>query len=109
MELTQLLMHIRDAIKKGDPEAQHYTTSDKTRDAFTVWGEYEAFGLSADDGYVEQGWRFEVDHYTRTEFSPVAAQILAALRSDPGITVSYSVAYDYSTGYIRHVFDCEGC
>lgn len=109
MELTQLLMHIRDVIKKGDPEAQHYTTSDKTRDAFTVWGEYEAFGLSADDDVQEPGWRFEVDHYTRTEFSSVAAQIYAALRSDPSITVHYTVAYSYDTGYIRHVFDCEAC
>lgn len=109
MELTELLQHINEVILRGDPEAQHYDTSDRTRDAFTVWGEYEAFGLSADDDVAEQGWRFEVDHFTRTEFSPVAARILTALRSDPCITVQYSVSYNYDTRYIRHIFDCEAC
>lgn len=105
MELTT----IRDVILRGDPEAQHYTTSNRDRNAFTVWGEYEYIGLDADDFKTEPGWRFEVDHYTRTEFSPTAAQLLRVLSSEPGIAVRYTVQYQESTGYIRHIFDCEGC
>ena len=100
------LRDIKAVIIRADPKAQHYTTSSKDPECFTVWGEYERIGLMASDGWAEKGWRFEVDHYTKKEFSEVAERIEQVLL-DAGVAFSYQVAYQQATGYIRHIFDCE--
>lgn len=101
---------IRDIINQADPDAKHYdaTAALENHQDFTVWMEYQRTGLEADDNLVESGWRFEVDRYTRTEYDPVAEAIEETLRAADGIIVhDYSVMYDMSSKYIRHVFDCE--
>lgn len=100
------LREIKAVIIRADPDAKHYTTSSRDADAFTVWGEYERVGLLADDGYAERGWRFEIDHYTREEFSPVPERIEQVLM-DAGVAYTYTVAYQEASRYIRHIFDCE--
>ena len=100
------LREIKAVIIQADPEAKHYTTSSRDAEAFTVWGEYERIGLMGDDGWAERGWRFEVDHYTKMEFSPVPERIEEALLA-AGVAYTYTVAYQQQTGYIRHIFDCE--
>lgn len=102
MELNE----IKAVIIKADANAQHYTSADKDRDAFTVWGEYERIGLYGDDGYAEKGWRFEVDHYTRQEFSPIPEKIERILM-ESNVAFTYRVAYQPASGYIRHIFECE--
>lgn len=103
-------MELRDiklVVIEADPTAQHYASADKDKDAFTVWGEYERIALWGDDEYAEKGWKFEIDHFTRTEFSPIPEKIEQVLL-DRDISFTYRVTYQASTGYIRHIFECEG-
>lgn len=101
---------IAELIRSEDPAAKHYnaTSSAKAGIDFTVWMEYERTGLEADDEWIELGWLFEVDRYTKTEFDPVAESLEKSFLADDRITLrDYRVLYDVDTGYIRHVFDCE--
>lgn len=101
------LREIKQIVQKADPDAAHYISASKDREAFTIWGEYERIGLFGDDGYAEKGWRFEIDHYTNKEFSEVPERIERVLLESE-IAFTYRVTYQPSTGYIRHIFECEG-
>ena len=100
------LEDIRDMILGADPGAKHYT-SGVSGSNFTRWMEYERTGLMADD-LRGDGWKFQIDRFTKTEFDPVAEAIERTLVEHEGITFTYMVEYETDTGYIRHIFDCEG-
>lgn len=97
---------IRDLVVAVDPGARHYV-SNWEGESFTVWQETRLMDLHADDEQLE-GWMFEIDCFTKTEFDPVAAAMREALEKHPGVSYRYQVIYDPDTGYIRHIFDCEG-
>lgn len=97
---------IRQLVVSAAPAAKHYH-SPKEGDSFTVWGEYERTGQSADDRH-DFGWLFEIDHYTRDEDDPIPEKIEQALIDHPGVGYTYRVGYDPKYDYIRHIFDCEG-
>lgn len=98
---------IEEFVALIDPQARHYETAKDGSD-FTVWMEYKAIGLDADDIMAIHGWKFEIARFTRTEYDPMAAAIFAALQNDPRIAVkNYDVEYTAKTGYIEHRFDCE--
>lgn len=94
-------------ILQADKDAKHYKHS-MDGSNFTVWMEYERIGLMADDEYAEPGWKFEIDRYTVDEFDPIVNELERVLTEAPGVTWTHRVMYDIDTGYIRHVFDCEG-
>lgn len=102
-------MKVRDIqalVVSADPEAKHYTNPhDGTN--YTVWMEYQRIGISSDDE-SGGGWRFQVDRWTKTEYDPVAEAIEQTLKNDPGVAFTYMVNYEQDSGYIRHMFDCEG-
>lgn len=103
---------IRDLIMTVDEDARHYdaTAEIQERKDFTVWMEYEAITFYADDGEAEQGWRFEVNRFTTTEYDPTADKLRELLANSEGVTLnSYRVQYNQQVGYIRHIYDCEGC
>jgi hypothetical protein len=97
---------IKDVVLSAAPEAQHYMVA-KKGESFTVWQEYRQLDFSADDEHAE-AWAFQVDHYTKLEFDPIAKAIRQALEEYPGTTYRYEVVVENDTGYIRHMFDCEG-
>lgn len=97
---------IRDLILEAAPEAKHYRSAVQG-DSFTVWQEYRQLDFSADDEHTE-AWAFQVDHYTKLEFDPIASAIRMVLEKHPGTTYRYEVVVEKDTGYIRHMFDCEG-
>ena len=98
---------IKDLILSVDPEAKHFYSA-KRGTAFTVWGEYERADLIADDRQ-DYGWHFEVNRYTVDDEDEIAAALETALCEHPGVVLrSYKIGYDVKSGYIRHVFDCEG-
>lgn len=98
---------IRDLVVTADPQARHYD-SHKDGSDFTVWMEYKRLGLPGDDTHGD-GWKFEVDRYTKEEFDPIAELIEKTLTDAEGVAFTYMVDYEQDTGYIRHLFDCEGC
>lgn len=97
---------IKELILSASPEAQHYASTQKD-ESFTVWAEYKQLDFSADDEHVE-AWAFQVDHYTKKEFDPIAKAIRMALETDERVAYHYEVDYEATKGYIRHLFDCEG-
>lgn len=91
-----------------DPQAWHYEARDKG-DAYTTWHEFTRIPLGGDNREAVEAWHFQVDHFTRTEFSPMAAQIYAVLDAEPTVTrPTHRIMYERETGYIHHIFQVEG-
>ena len=49
-----------------------------------------------------------MDRFTKTEDESLAESIRRALEERDNIAVDYRVDYEQDTGYIHHIFDCEG-
>lgn len=94
-------------VASADPQARHYVSYDDGRN-FTVWAEYKRLGVPGDDEHGD-GWKFQIDRYTKVEYDPVAEMIETVLRETEGVAYTYMVDYERDTGYIRHIFDCQGC
>ena len=92
-------------VGQMDPEAKHYETASDGAN-YTTWKEYEYIGQPADDEYGD-GWKFQIDRFTREEFDPIADTIKTTLKQTPGVAFSYLVDYEQDSGYIHHIFDCE--
>lgn len=99
---------IKTLLTAVDPDVQRYDHDGSGTDAYTVWHEYGRVGLYG-DGQEEGSIKFQVDRFTRDEDDAVAAALLAALDGADDITVDYRVDYEKDTGYIHHIYDCEGC
>lgn len=97
---------IQELVASVDPLARHYANTKDGTD-YTVWMEYKRTGLAGDDAQGK-GWKFEIDRYTKEEYDPMAEAIEDALTQDERVAFSYDVVYEQDTGYIRHLFDCEG-
>ena len=102
MELTD----IKALVLSADPQAQHYESARDGR-AFTRWQETRRISYTADDRHV-CGWHFAIDRFAKDEFDAVASAIEQALTDAPGVAYSYTVDYESDTGYIHHIFDCDG-
>lgn len=99
---------IKEIIVAVDPTAKHYASS-KEGDAFTVWAEYRRI---MPDGAPQEdfGWAFEIDRYVKlgVEEDTVAQAFETALSQSDRVAFAYEVDYDPSSGYVRHIFSCEG-
>lgn len=103
------LNDIQALVVSVDPDCGHYESAHAESEAYTVWREYRRLPMDADDGYAEEGWHFQVDRFTKAEGDAIAAALLAALEADERVAVDYQVDYERDSGYIHHIFDCEGC
>lgn len=100
---------IKTLLVSVDPNVQRYDHDGAgTADAYTVWQEIQPIGLYG-DGQEEGTIRFQVDRFTREEDEATAAQLLAALEEQDDIAVEYRVDYEKDTGYVHHIYVCEGC
>lgn len=100
---------IKTLLVSVDPNVQRYDHDGAgTADAYTVWKEIQPIGLYG-DGQEEGTIRFQVDRFTREEDEATAAQLLAALERQDDIAVEYRVDYEKDTGYVHHIYVCEGC
>lgn len=89
-----------------DPQSRHYyNPHDGTN--YTRWMEYKQIGEAADDTYGT-GWKFQIDRYTKQEYDPIAADLEKALKEKVGVAYRYMVDFEQDSGYIHHIFDCEG-
>ena len=100
---------IKDLLVSVDPDVQRY---DHDRagggDAYTVWRELRPVGCYG-DGQEEGTIRFQVDRFTKDEDDAIAATLKETLEAQDDITVEYLVDYEKDTGYIHHIYVCEGC
>jgi len=95
---------IQEMVLRADPKAKHYYST--SEGDFTVWQEYMRLPY-AGDNIADKGWKFQIDRYTRQEYDPIAEAIEQVLNEEL-VGYTYQVEYDEATGYIRHLFDCEG-
>lgn len=103
-----LLTEFRDIILTADPNAKRY--GGKGTDNYTVWGEYGASSLHADNNPFGKVWRIQVDRFTKLEDDPVVAAIDAALNRDDIAIRDYLIDIERENGriaYIHHIWDCE--
>lgn len=104
MTLTEIKDLLVSAV--GNEPLTHYFSMDPGHD-YTYWEETQRLNLTADDVH-EEAWRFYVHRFTHQEFDPVAMSLFSALDADPRVSVRHTVDYELKTGYIHHVFRCEG-
>lgn len=99
---------IKNFLVGVDPTIERYESSRSNKNAYTVWYELGTTDHFA-DGENAGITRFQVDRFTKKENDTVAAAIYAALQDRDDIAFHYDVDYEPDTGYIHHIFDCEGC
>lgn len=103
----------RDEIKAllvtADPNIKHYFSMSDA-ESYSYWEETSRLPFLADDVHNvnDQAWRFYVHRFTKTEDDAIAQTIFNTLDADPRTTVRWVTDFDKDSGYIHHIFDCEG-
>lgn len=100
------LAEIRTLLAGVDPDIRHYFSTETKRD-YSYWEESQRLPFLRDDRHGE-AWRFYVHRFTRDEFDPVARRFFDTLDADPRTAVIHTVDHEADSGYIHHVFSCEG-
>lgn len=100
------LSEIRDLLVSVDPEIRHFFSREEKKN-YSYWEETEPLSLVA-DGVHDEGWRFYVHRFTRDEFDPVPQMLYQTLDADPRTAVIHRKTYEPDSGYIHHIFECEG-
>ena len=99
---------IKTLLLSVDPDVQRYEHDGAgTADAYTVWYELRPLGFYG-DGQEEGTIRFQVDRFSRDEDDAVAAALKETLEGQDDIAVEYRTDYERDTGYVHHIFVCEG-
>lgn len=102
------LNDIQDLVVSCDPNAGHYESAYRDKDAYTVWFEVDTLDYMG-DGLHCGALRFQIDRFTMDENDTIAQAIFQALESRDDIAFQHLTSYEIDTGYIHHIFDCEGC
>jgi len=100
------LTEIRDLLVTADPAIRHYFSMEEDKD-YSFWEETRRLPFTSDDGH-DEGWRFYVHRYTRQEVDPVAIALFRILDADPRVAVIHTIDFDQDSGYIHHIYECEG-
>ena len=102
------VQRIKELLCSIDPDVQRYDHDGAgSADAYTVWQEIQDVGFFG-DGQEEGSIHFQVDRFTKEEDEGIALALKALLESQDDIAVNYLVDYERDTGYIHHIYDCEG-
>ena len=104
------LTEIKAMLVSADANIKHYFSMHGSEESYSYWEETQQIGPVCDDQHdvADQAWRFYVHRFTRTEGDSVAAAIFEALDQDPRTTVIWRTDFDRDSGYIHHIFECEG-
>lgn len=100
------LYEIQALMVSVDPEARHYDSAQR-HGPYTVWKEGPTLGMMG-DGQHMGGIRFTVHRFTKREGDRIAAALYSALEARDDVAFAYQTDYEPETGYIHHIFDCEG-
>lgn len=102
------LNEIKDMLVTVDPGIKHYFSMGKGT-AYSYWEETKRLPFISDGHHSEEGWRFYVHRFTKESGDTVAAALFQALDDDVRVAVSWQTDFEQDTGYIHHIFECEGC
>ena len=100
------LYEIQAFVVSVDPEARHYDSAQR-HGPYTVWKEGRTLGMTG-DGQHMGGIRFQIHRFTKREGDRIAAAFITALEARDDIAYEYVNDFEPDTGYIHHIFDCEG-
>lgn len=103
------LSEIQALLVSADPDIKHYFSMNDS-DSYSYWEKIRRLHFTADDRHndADQAWRFYVHRYTKTEGDAIASTLFETLDSDPRTTVRWQTDFDRESGYIHHIFECEG-
>lgn len=101
------LSDIQALVVSVDPHADHYESEYRAGAEYTVWYEKGPLDCVGDGEYLG-GIKFTIARIARTENDAIAAALYAALEARDNIAFDYQTDYDPQTGYILHIFECEG-
>lgn len=101
------LEDIKNLVIAVDPDAGHYESAYRGTDAYTEWREKGTLPIMGDNRHAG-GWRFQIDRFTKAEGDAIAAAIMIALEDRDDVAFEYIPDYEPDTGYIHHIYDCEG-
>ena len=103
------LAEIKALLVSADSGIKHYFSA-ATGDAYSYWEETRRLPYTADDAHnaADQAWKFYVHRFTKTAGDATAASIFSTLDGDPRTTVRWTIDFEHDTGYIHHIFECEG-
>lgn len=90
-----------------DPNAAHYESAHREGEPYTVWYEKRTLPFMGDGEHLG-GIKFKIDRFTKSENDQIAAGLYTALEARPDVAFEYLTDYEPDTGYIHHIFDCEG-
>ena len=104
------LNEIKALLVSADANIKHYFSMHGSEEPYSYWEETHMLPLTFDDRHqiTDQAWRFKVHRFTKTEGDSVAASIFEALDQDPRVTVRWVTDFDKDSGFIHHIFECEG-
>ena len=100
------LTEIQTLLVTADTGIKHYFSAG-TGEAYSYWEEGRRLPMMADDKHQE-AWRFYVHRFTRTASDATATALFNALDGDDRVAVKWIVDTENDTGYIHHIFECEG-
>ena len=101
------LHEIQAFVVSIDPNARHYDSAHRHGEPYTVWKEGPTLGMTGDGRHMG-GLRFRIHRFAKRESDAIAAALFAALEERDDIAFAYENDYEPDTGYIHHIFDCEG-
>ena len=101
------LYEIQALVVSVDPEARHYDSAHRDGESYTVWKEGTTLGMMG-DGQHMGGIKFVVHRFTKDEDDATATELCNALEARDDVSFAYVADYEPETGYIHHIFDCEG-
>ena len=102
------LSNIQTLLATVDSGIRHYFSAG-TGSAYSYWEETQRLNLPTDDSHqAHEGWRFYVHRFTKESGDATAAALFKALDEDAGIAVTWTIDFENDTGYIHHIFECEG-
>lgn len=101
------LQEIQDLVVSCDPNAGHYESAYRDKVAYTVWFEKSTLDYMGDNAHMG-GIQFQIDRFTKQEGDSIAAAIENTLESRDDVAYQHLTDYEIDTGYIHHIFDCEG-
>ena len=101
------LSEIKTLLVSADATIKHYF-SKSTGSAYSYWEETRMLP-TVSDGEHDEHWMFYVHRFTKEENDATAAAIFAKLDGDPRVSVKWiHGGYEHDTGYLHHIFECEG-
>ena len=101
------LADIQELVVSIDPNADHYESAYREGESYTVWYEQGPLDNFGDGDYLG-GIKFVIARITMEENDSIVSAIKTALDARDDIAFDYKPDYDPATGYILHIFECEG-